>query len=78
MSDDLLEAAKLDIPYLQSPVDDLWSFYYVAQWAAVFNNVDFPGNTPLPVKLLHLRQLLAGTPVERDSGTRKVTRPNRV
>ena len=73
MSDDLLEAAKLDIPYLQSLVD-LWSFYYVAQWAAVFNDVDFPGNT-LTVKLLHLRQLLARSQNDRGFGTLKITGP---
>ena len=74
MSDDLLEAAKLDIPYLQSLVD-LWSFYYVAQWAAVFNNVDFPGNTPLPVKLAELRRQISGSHADRALGTLKITGP---
>lgn len=75
MSDDMLEAAKLDMPYLQSPVDDLWSFYYVAQWAAVFNNTNFPGDTPVPIKLAELRRLIAGSQADRALGTRKVTRP---
>jgi hypothetical protein len=75
MSDDLLEAAKLDIPYMQSPVDDLWSFYYVAQWAAVFNNVNFSTGTPVPTKLANLRRLIAGSQADRALGTRTITRP---
>ncbi|KAJ7220514.1 hypothetical protein GGX14DRAFT_354587 [Mycena pura] len=37
MSMRLLDSVGRDRPYLQSPVDDIQSFYYVAQWAAAFN-----------------------------------------
>jgi hypothetical protein len=36
MSDDILVAAQYRRDYLQSYVDDLFSFYYTMQWAAVF------------------------------------------
>jgi hypothetical protein len=76
MSDDLLETAQLDMPYLQSPIDDLQSFYYVAQWAAVFNNTNFPGNAPIPAKLAQLRRRIAGSQTDRSFVTRKVTNPD--
>jgi hypothetical protein len=31
-------ALRIRAPYLHSPVDDLESFYYTAQWAAAFND----------------------------------------
>ncbi|KAJ8469223.1 hypothetical protein ONZ45_g16958 [Pleurotus djamor] len=37
MSKPLLDSLKFSELYLQSPVDDLCSFYYVGQWAALFN-----------------------------------------
>ncbi|KAF8830791.1 hypothetical protein HHX47_DHR2001127 [Lentinula edodes] len=37
MSDKLRESLYLPRTYIQSTVDDLASFYYVGQWAAVFN-----------------------------------------
>ena len=37
MSSGLLRSIRLSEPYLHSPVDDLESFYYTAQWAAVNN-----------------------------------------
>ena len=43
MSIGLLEAYPGD-DYLQSPVDDLWSFYYVAQWAAAYNGFQQGGD----------------------------------
>jgi hypothetical protein len=54
MSDGLLDAIRLDEQYLQSPIDDLWSFYYVVQWAAVFNDVQFASSMP-PAMLLDLK-----------------------
>jgi hypothetical protein len=66
---------KLRIPYMQSPIADLWSFYYVAQWAAVFNKTNFPAGTPVPIKLANLRRLIAGSESDRALGTRKVTGP---
>ena len=37
MSSGLLRSIRLSEPYLHSPVDDLESFYYTAQWAAAYN-----------------------------------------
>ncbi|KAJ7065035.1 hypothetical protein C8F01DRAFT_786607 [Mycena amicta] len=56
MSDNLREALQNHSEYLHSPVDDLHSFYYVAQWAAAFHQVD--GDHP---SLERLRAHLAGT-----------------
>lgn len=38
MSSGLLRSIRVSEPYLHSPVDDLESFYYTMQWAAVNNN----------------------------------------
>jgi len=38
MSKDLVDALWSSQSYLHSPVDDLESFYYTAQWAAAFND----------------------------------------
>ena len=38
MSRRLLRTLRDSKPYLHSPVDDLESFYYTAQWAAAFND----------------------------------------
>jgi hypothetical protein len=72
MSDGLLDAIRLDECYLQTPIDDLWSFYYVVQWAAVFNNVQYSTSTP-PVRLLDLRHDISGSQKERGFGTRTIT-----
>lgn len=37
MSSGLLRSVRLSEPYIHSPVDDLESFYYTTQWAAVCN-----------------------------------------
>ena len=37
MSESLQKAMNRNTPYLQSPVDDLHSFYWVAQWVVLFN-----------------------------------------
>ena len=53
MSDDNLTAAACNEDYLQSPVDDLLSFYYTMQWAAVFHNQEFIAkDVPSKLKLL--------------------------
>ena len=71
MSFELLQAMRFGEPYLQSPVDDLWSFYYVAQWAAVFNNANLV--TPIPERLKQLRTHLAGSLQERTTATNIIT-----
>jgi hypothetical protein len=74
MSRQLLNAAILDKPYLQSPVDDLLSFYYVSQWAAVNNTKDFAepiAPTAVPDELKLLRQRLGSS--EREDATSTIT-----
>jgi len=73
MSRPLLEAATLNRAYLQSPVDDLLSFYYVAQWAAVNNNTYFRGSPPVPDELGLLRDRLGGSLAEGELGTSTIT-----
>jgi len=38
MSDSLVRTLKSHRPYLHSPIDDLYSFYYTTQWAVAFND----------------------------------------
>ena len=38
MSQHLLNTLRISRPHFHSPVDDLQSFYYTAQWAAAFND----------------------------------------
>ena len=72
MSDGLLKAAKHCREYLQSPVDDLYSFYHTLQWAAVFHNQEFDDkNIPVPPYLKGLRENLLGN--SRSSTTREIT-----
>jgi hypothetical protein len=74
MSRQMRHAAIVNKPYLQSPVDDLNSFYYVAQWAAANNNTDFPDSTtPIPDELRFLRKCLAGSLADRELGTSTIT-----
>jgi hypothetical protein len=55
MSPGLLRSVRLSRPYLHSPADDLESFYYIMQWAAVHNDGSgagkrsrrYPGQVPL-------------------------------
>jgi hypothetical protein len=75
MSEGLLKAARLNIPYFQSPIDDLWSFYYVAQWADVFNNANLSDNNCIPTLLMNLRELIAGSHGDRVVRTGEVTDP---
>jgi hypothetical protein len=70
MSRDLHKAQTQNQSYLQSPVDDLWSFFYVGQWAAAFNNESLdPSGLP---DLLVLRNKLAGSVDTRKSATTDV------
>ena len=72
MSDGLLDAAKYCCDYLQSPVDDLYSFYHTLQWAAVFHNREFADkDIPVPPYLKGLRENLLGD--YRSSTTLKIT-----
>ena len=53
MSDDVLTAAEYRSDYLQSPVDDLFFFYYTMQWAAVFHDQEFAAeDIPFDLKIL--------------------------
>jgi hypothetical protein len=70
MSDDMLTAAELRLDYLQSPVDDLYSFYYTLQWAAVFHDRD---SKDVPLKLKLLREKLLGTQDNRSFATTGIT-----
>jgi hypothetical protein len=73
MSDSLLKSARLNKKYLQSPIDDLWSFYYVAQWAAVYNDTMFSDSKSIPADLSELRDFIAGD--QRALGEKTVTGP---
>jgi hypothetical protein len=69
MSTDLLTALNRKEPYLQSPVDDLWSFFYVGQWAAANN--DDPKKPPK--YLPELRNNLISSLNDRTAATTIVT-----
>ena len=60
MSDDLLRATELNLSYLQSPVDDLFSLYYTIQWAAIFHNRGFATDRDIPILLRALREDISG------------------
>ena len=75
MSDELLRAMERGAGYLQSPVDDLFSFYFTMQWAAAFNNEKFPKAEVIPFDLGCLRQSLSGNKDSRSSATIEITRP---
>ena len=60
MSDGLLRATDLNLRYLQSPVDDLFSLYYTMQWAAVFHNREFATGKDIPILLCAVRQDISG------------------
>ena len=65
MSDDILVVAEYSRHYLQSPVDDLYSFYYKMQWAAVYHDHEFAAKD-IPFELKLLRKRLVGT---QDNGS---------
>jgi hypothetical protein len=72
MSDDLLLATELGDPYLQSPVDDLFSLYYTMQWAAVFHHRGPAAGKDTPPRLHALRKDVSGP--RRDRATNVITR----
>jgi hypothetical protein len=65
------------LDYLQSPVDDLLSYYYTLQWAAVFHDREFAA-TDVPHGLEILREQLLGPQVERLFATIKITAPSSI
>ena len=74
MSDDLLIAVEYRRDYLQSPVDDLYSFYHTLQWAAVFHNQEFAAkDIPIPSYLEELREKLMGNQDNRLFTTSTIT-----
>ena len=75
MSDELLRAMELEVGYLQSPVDDLFSFYFTMQWAAAFNNTKFSNAETIPLDLDWIRQGLSGSCAERSLATHKIIDP---
>jgi hypothetical protein len=78
MSDDLLEATELGDPYLQSPVDDLFSLYYTMQWAAVFHHREFADDKDIPPRLRALRKEVSGSTPLRNSATHRITVPEKL
>ena len=75
MSDDILNAAENMDEYLQSPIDDLYSFYYTMQWAAAFHDQEFTSKD-VPKKLKCLRENLLGTYKDRLYATIEITDPS--
>ena len=67
---------SVDVEHLQSPVDDLWSFYYVAQWAAAFNCNQFPRKEDIPSALMTLRNDLNGCVKARGYATGCILHPD--
>jgi len=66
MSRRLLRTLRNPRPYLHSPVDDLESFYYTAQWAAAFND-GANGGKYCGEEIEEFREMIAGG--TRDSGS---------
>ncbi|KAF9040342.1 hypothetical protein BDP27DRAFT_1455315 [Rhodocollybia butyracea] len=70
MSRRLLNPALPD--HIHSPLDDYWSFYFVAQWACVFNPLSLDGvQNRAPIQ--RWRALLDGSPSNRDTATADIT-----
>ena len=72
MSDGLLRATELDLSYLQSPVDDLFSLYYTIQWAAIFHNRGFATDKDIPILLRALREDISGDQRARALATNQI------
>ena len=77
MSDDMLTAAEYHLEYLQSPVDDLYSFYYTMQWAAVLHDKEF-AHKNIPFELKILRGNISGTRKDRSFATHEITYPSSI
>lgn len=65
MSSSLLYSTSDPRQYIHSPIDDLFSFFYVGQWAAVHND-EYPTNSQ---NVHSLRRQLDGTLQSRESAT---------
>lgn len=76
MSSGLLRSIRVSEPYLHSPVDDLESFYYTMQWAAVDNDGSASGKHESD-DIKALRAMLAGSADNRFQATLAIhrTRP---
>jgi len=59
MSQDLLNTLWDSDPHFHSPVDDLQSFYYTAQWAAAFNDGASGGKYD-STKIREFREMISG------------------
>ena len=64
MSNTLVETLEFPEPHLHSPIDDLESFYYVAQWAVAFNDGAAEGRHD-GIKIQRFREMIAGDRRER-------------
>ncbi|KAF9644695.1 hypothetical protein BDM02DRAFT_3190360 [Thelephora ganbajun] len=64
MSADLLGTLRSSDLYLHSPIDDLESFYYTAQWAAAFND-GASGGKHDGNKIQEFRKMIAGSANDR-------------
>ena len=60
MSRRLVSTLRTANPYLHSPVDDLESFYYTAQWAVAFNDVA-GGKRHDGIKIQRFREIIGGS-----------------
>jgi hypothetical protein len=74
MSEYLLDSVNHGTNKLHSPIDDFFSFYFVAQWAAVFNDREFLGDSSraIPYFLSTFRSLLAEGDSSRQSAVSKI------
>ncbi|KAF9064267.1 hypothetical protein BDP27DRAFT_1333769 [Rhodocollybia butyracea] len=71
MSRWLLNPALTD--RIHSPLDDYWSFYFVAQWACVFNPLSLDGvQNQAPIQ--RWRELLDGSSANRELATVDITK----
>src|SRR5258705_1183914 len=64
MSSRLVNTLRTTKPYLHSPVDDLESFYYTAQWAVAFND-GASGGRYNGIELQDFREMIAGSEREQ-------------
>ncbi|KAF9040343.1 hypothetical protein BDP27DRAFT_1435164 [Rhodocollybia butyracea] len=71
MSRWLLNPALTD--HIHSPLDDYWSFYFVAQWACVFNPLSSYGVKDAAL-ILYWRASLDGSRKDRDTATTDITK----
>ena len=68
-----MASMKYGEAYLQSPIDDFFSFFYTAQWAAIFNDKPFDGAKSVPARLADWRSDIGKSHASRDSVTFVIT-----